>query len=290
MRAASADRFPPAASPWRQADSGRVWRASPGACSGKASSRLAGLGFPVQATRGGSARCDALCGLFEALRRSLDRLDVRLAQPGALGPASRTVAVHIPAHLPAILAPARKPLKPKRRRPGRLGEQRSCLARGSASPSRPRSPLWPESARQSRYAERARPLPEACRAGSPGDCRRNAAGGRRARWDLRRRVCFFLRSVRRSVLTERLELRAKLSPVDGAGIGSQGPGGRVEDTRVRILEDLRGWSRDVGAPRIFRLDGMAGTGKSAIAREFSRTLRGDQLLGGTFFLLAAGRC
>jgi hypothetical protein len=62
----------------------------------------------------------------------------------------------------------------------------------------------------------------------------------------------------------------------------------MKDTRVRILEDLRDWSQDMDAPRIFWLDGMAGTGKSAIAREFSRMMRNDQLLGGTFFCSRRG--
>jgi hypothetical protein len=62
----------------------------------------------------------------------------------------------------------------------------------------------------------------------------------------------------------------------------------MENTRVRILDDLHDWSRDKGAPRIFWLDGMAGTGKSAIAREFGRRLRSDELLGGTFFCSRRG--
>ncbi len=38
------------------------------------------------------------------------------------------------------------------------------------------------------------------------------------------------------------------------------------------------------APPIFWLDGMAGTGKSAIARSFCRLLHGNRL-GGSFFCL-----
>jgi hypothetical protein len=62
----------------------------------------------------------------------------------------------------------------------------------------------------------------------------------------------------------------------------------MKDTRVRILKDLRDWSRDKEAPRIFWLDGMAGTGKSAIARELSRMLRNEHILGGTFFCSRRG--
>jgi hypothetical protein len=83
----------------------------------------------MQATKGVSERYDALCELFEELHRYLDRLDVRITQPGTLGPASKKIAIDILAHLLFILALARKLLKSKRMRIGRLGEQRwsSCL-------------------------------------------------------------------------------------------------------------------------------------------------------------------
>jgi cytidylate kinase len=57
----------------------------------------------------------------------------------------------------------------------------------------------------------------------------------------------------------------------------------MDGTRVGILRDLDLWCRDERAPCIFWLDGMAGTGKSAIARTFSRSLRKENLLGGSFF-------
>ena len=59
----------------------------------------------------------------------------------------------------------------------------------------------------------------------------------------------------------------------------------MEDTRISLLNDLRQWCADATAHRIFWLDGMAGTGKSAIARSFSRFLRDNWLLGGSFFCL-----
>ena len=57
----------------------------------------------------------------------------------------------------------------------------------------------------------------------------------------------------------------------------------MEGTRTQLLNYLDVWSKDRAGPRIFWLDGMAGTGKSAIARTFCRTLRGSALLGGSFF-------
>ncbi|KAJ7824136.1 WD40-repeat-containing domain protein, partial [Mycena leptocephala] len=61
--------------------------------------------------------------------------------------------------------------------------------------------------------------------------------------------------------------------------------GCLEGTRVDLLADLQAWSRDPNSPRIFWLDGMAGTGKSAVARSFCRRLRKNKQLGGSFFCL-----
>ena len=54
-------------------------------------------------------------------------------------------------------------------------------------------------------------------------------------------------------------------------------------TRVSLLDQLQMWAKDRSAPKIFWLNRMAGTGKSAIARSISRFLRQSQLLGGSFF-------
>jgi adenylylsulfate kinase-like enzyme len=59
----------------------------------------------------------------------------------------------------------------------------------------------------------------------------------------------------------------------------------MEGTRVSLLRDLQRWSTDPAAHRIFWLDGMAGTGKSAIARSFCRFLDQNSLLRGSFFCL-----
>ena len=59
----------------------------------------------------------------------------------------------------------------------------------------------------------------------------------------------------------------------------------MEGTRVSLLNDLQQWSMDISAPPIFWLDGMAGTGKSAIARSFCRFLHDNERLGGSFFCL-----
>ncbi|KAJ6578265.1 hypothetical protein B0H19DRAFT_1253522 [Mycena capillaripes] len=77
----------------------------------------------------------------------------------------------------------------------------------------------------------------------------------------------------------------KLGYIDAADIDAQSPEGCLEGTRVDVLADLQGWSHDLDSPPIFWLDGMAGTGKSAIARSFCHMLRGDKQLGGSFFCL-----
>src|ERR1700742_5220821 len=74
-----------------------------------------------------------------------------------------------------------------------------------------------------------------------------------------------------------------LGPASNAGINALKEDGCMEGTRTRLLNDLDDWSKDPSAPRIFWLDGMAGTGKSAIARSFCRALRGRGSLGGSFF-------
>ncbi|KAF7364754.1 hypothetical protein MVEN_00345300 [Mycena venus] len=77
----------------------------------------------------------------------------------------------------------------------------------------------------------------------------------------------------------------KLGYVATADIDAQSPEGCLDRTRVDLLADLRAWSHDPNSLRIFWLDGMAGTGKSAVARSFCRMLREDKQLGGSFFCL-----
>ncbi|EMD36495.1 hypothetical protein CERSUDRAFT_115528 [Gelatoporia subvermispora B] len=85
------------------------------------------------------------------------------------------------------------------------------------------------------------------------------------------------------------ELLEKLNAVLGAGINSQTGGVCMEGTRVGILNDVRIWSRTPDVARIFWLDGMAGTGKSAIARSICQDLLKDRLLGASFFCSRGAR-
>ncbi|EMD36351.1 hypothetical protein CERSUDRAFT_124240 [Gelatoporia subvermispora B] len=78
-------------------------------------------------------------------------------------------------------------------------------------------------------------------------------------------------------------LLEKLGHVQHAGIDSQTGDACMEGTRVDLLEEIGVWSRDPDVARIFWLSGMAGTGKSAIARSICHKLRKAGVLGASFF-------
>ncbi|KAF7368291.1 hypothetical protein MVEN_00150100 [Mycena venus] len=81
-------------------------------------------------------------------------------------------------------------------------------------------------------------------------------------------------------------LLEKLSPVPGSSYnesGVQGNEGCMPGTRVGVLAELMAWATDPKSPPIYLLTGMAGTGKSAIARSFAQLLDRRMLLGASFF-------
>ncbi|KAG8786363.1 hypothetical protein FRC12_016675 [Ceratobasidium sp. 428] len=64
---------------------------------------------------------------------------------------------------------------------------------------------------------------------------------------------------------------------------SLGRGECTPNTRVELLEQLRTWACDDDAPKIYWLNGMAGTGKTTIAYSLCEYLQSVQKLGASFF-------
>jgi hypothetical protein len=59
--------------------------------------------------------------------------------------------------------------------------------------------------------------------------------------------------------------------------------GCMKGTRREILSQLENWLNDEQDKRVFWLNGLAGTGKSAIAQTFAETSFADGKLGASFF-------
>jgi hypothetical protein len=63
----------------------------------------------------------------------------------------------------------------------------------------------------------------------------------------------------------------------------------LPETRVDVLEKIERWADGVQDNSIFWLNGMAGTGKSTIARTVARKYHGQKRLGASFFFSRASR-
>jgi len=57
----------------------------------------------------------------------------------------------------------------------------------------------------------------------------------------------------------------------------------LETTRVELLSDIESWLQDSGGTQFYWLQGIAGTGKSTIARTVASSLHDHQILGASFF-------
>jgi hypothetical protein len=60
------------------------------------------------------------------------------------------------------------------------------------------------------------------------------------------------------------------------------------DTRVALLDDIMAWSAAHDARHVFWLNGLAGTGKSTIARTVARHCADAGRLGASFFFMRGG--
>jgi hypothetical protein len=58
----------------------------------------------------------------------------------------------------------------------------------------------------------------------------------------------------------------------------------MESTRVQLLADVMSWAESPDAPVVFWLNGLAGTGKSTVARTICECFSNQGLLGGSFFI------
>ena len=54
-------------------------------------------------------------------------------------------------------------------------------------------------------------------------------------------------------------------------------------TRVSVLKDIMDWAKNLSSQNVFWLEGLAGTGKSAIAQSFSEMAASEGFLGASFF-------
>ena len=69
----------------------------------------------------------------------------------------------------------------------------------------------------------------------------------------------------------------------GAGYQHNGRQGCLTGTREAILDKIESWARDFNKSPIYWLNGLAGTGKSAIAQTTAERLFAEGLLGASFF-------
>jgi Cdc6-like AAA superfamily ATPase len=84
----------------------------------------------------------------------------------------------------------------------------------------------------------------------------------------------------------RQEVHDRLKPIASAHFDSSlAPSGCLKGTRVAIQTEMGDWAND-GAPELTTLwvNGMAGTGKTAIASTFARNMEDQGMLGATFFI------
>jgi hypothetical protein len=100
-----------------------------------------------------------------------------------------------------------------------------------------------------------------------------------------------LACIRLQLICSNVDPLSKLPFAEGAAIYSysrQYEPSCLENTRADLLQQLREWSNDPNGKCIFWLNGMAGTGKSTIARTVARESSNQNRLGASFFFSRGG--
>ena len=69
----------------------------------------------------------------------------------------------------------------------------------------------------------------------------------------------------------------------GAEIWHGDHGGCLKGTRVAVLDEIECWTRNLARPPVYWLNGLAGTGKTAIAQTIAERTFADGRLGASFF-------
>ncbi|KZV62026.1 hypothetical protein PENSPDRAFT_618500, partial [Peniophora sp. CONT] len=247
------------------------------------------FGVLLQATSGVSERCDMLTGLFEQLNSFLARLSIRLSTPSTLGPTSKTIIITILAHLLDIFLMATKLFS----RPAwriRLELFRQALTKDKEmGAALDRLRILTDLELRAVSAEAQVTVVNAYATGIETRAAVSELQVVAAEMvsDISRMYQDLLKATRseqrRRTKIDASRILEKLERVEAADINAQNSNGCLKGTRVEILNGLSAWSRDKSAPQIYWLNGMAGIGKSAIARSFCHNLRHDGLLGGSFF-------
>ncbi|KZV59419.1 hypothetical protein PENSPDRAFT_760435 [Peniophora sp. CONT] len=234
------------------------------------------IGVLLEASNGIAERCDALIGLLEELNSFLGSLRIRLTTTTfSLGPDSTTIAITILAHLLDVLLIATKLFSPSKWRM-RLAFYRKALTRDETL----RAAL-----------DRLTKLRDLEEKAIVAETRAAVSDLQDLIKPVLSEIELLKRELQRMSKAQQQHctgndvsrLLDKLRRVEAADFDAQNSNGCLEGTRVEILEGLSDWSRDPLAPQIYWLNGMAGTGKSAIARSFCLDLREANLLGGSFF-------
>jgi hypothetical protein len=95
-------------------------------------------------------------------------------------------------------------------------------------------------------------------------------------------ICTFRQTSRH--LSSVSDLLDTLNPVSSATWEADTSGGCTPDTRVVLLDEIMSWVHDSTGSCVFWLNGLAGTGKSTIARTLCQRLSESALLGANFFV------